>query len=43
MMLWIVNLGLGGSEAVETVWSKQADVSSVWTTQPDTTTTWTIS
>ena len=42
MILWIINLGFGGSDAVVSIWTAQADVSTTWTAQTDVSTTWTI-
>ena len=41
MILWIMNLGFGGSDAVSVLWTVQTDVTTTWTAQTDVSTTWT--
>lgn len=41
MILWIMNLGFGGSEPAVVVWTEQSDESTTWSAQADESTTWT--
>lgn len=44
MILWLMNLGFSGSDAIPVVpstWTNQADVTTTWTSKADVSTTWT--